>query len=95
MPEYAQVVVEAPGTTNTSKRRDSPVVGLLVSVGCVALCTALIYPLRQITPAVSDGVVYMLGVLIVSTYYGLWLGLFTSVASTAAFNFFHLPHRHV
>ena len=91
MPEYAQLVVEAPGSINTSKRRDSPVVGLLVSVGCVALCTALIYPLRQITPAVSDGVVYMLGVLIVSTYYGLWLGLFTSVASTAAFNFFHLP----
>ncbi|HWW66532.1 MAG TPA: ATP-binding protein [Solirubrobacterales bacterium] len=66
-------------------------VGLLVSIGCVALCTAAIYPLREITPAVSTGVVYMLGVLIVSTYYGLWPGLFTSVASAAAFNFFHIP----
>ena len=84
-------MVEAPGPTETSARRDAPVVGLLVSIACVALCTALIYPLRQITPAVSDGVVYMLGVLVVSTYYGLWLGLFTSVASTAAFNFFHIP----
>ena len=33
----------------------------------------------------------MLGVLVVSTYYGLWLGLFTSLASAAAFNFFHIP----
>jgi K+-sensing histidine kinase KdpD len=84
-------VVEALDPLGTRGPRDSLAVGLLVSVGCVALCTALIYPLREITPAVSTGVVYMLGVLIVSTYYGLWLGLFTSVASAAAFNFFHIP----
>jgi K+-sensing histidine kinase KdpD len=84
-------VVEAPDPAGTSHRRDSLVVGLLASLASVALCTALIYPLRQITPAVSDGVVYMLGVLVVSTYYGLWLGLFTSLASTVAFNFFQIP----
>jgi two-component system, OmpR family, sensor histidine kinase KdpD len=51
----------------------------------------VIYPLRTIAPPVSAGVVYMLGVLIVSTYWGLWLGLFTSLASALAFNFFHIP----
>jgi len=84
-------VVEVRHFTGTSLRRDSLFVGLLASVACVALCTTLIYPLRQITPAVSDGVIYMLGVLVISTYYGLWLGLFTSVASATAFNFFHIP----
>lgn len=74
-----------------SPRRGSLGQGLLASLGAVALCTALIYPLRAITPAVSDGVVYLLGVLIVSTYYGLWSGLFTSVISALAFNFFHIP----
>jgi two-component system sensor histidine kinase KdpD len=66
-------------------------VGLGVSIGCVALSTALIFPLREVAPEVSTGVVYMLGVLVVSTYWGLGLGLFTSVASAVAFNFFHIP----
>jgi two-component system sensor histidine kinase KdpD len=30
-------------------------------------------------------------VLLVSSYWGLWLGVLTSVASAAAFNFFHIP----
>ncbi len=33
----------------------------------------------------------MLVVLLVSTVWGLWLGLLTSVLSAAAFNFFHIP----
>src|SRR6266516_1561408 len=92
LPEYAQYV-----TTNTAvqapppRRRESLAVGVLVSLACVALSTAVIFPLRQIAPEVSTGVVYMLGVLIVSTYWGLGLGLFTSVASAVAFNFFHIP----
>jgi two-component system sensor histidine kinase KdpD len=57
----------------------------------VVLATALIYPLRTVAPPLSAGVVYMLAVLVVSTYWGLWLGLFTSVASALAFNFFHIP----
>jgi K+-sensing histidine kinase KdpD len=84
-------VVEAPDPTGNSHRRDSLAIGLSVSLACVAICTALIYPLREVTPAVSNGVIYMLGVLVVSTYYGLWCGLFTSLTSAAAFNFFHIP----
>ena len=39
----------------------------------------------------STGVVYLLAVLLVSSYWGLWLGVFTGLFSAAAFNFFHLP----
>jgi two-component system, OmpR family, sensor histidine kinase KdpD len=72
-------------------RPRSTATGLLVSAGAVAATTLLIYPLREITPAVSNGVVYMLAVLLISTYWGLGLGLFTAVASALAFNFFHIP----
>jgi K+-sensing histidine kinase KdpD len=78
-------------TASPSPRWESTSVGLGVAILCVAASTALIYPLREITPAVSTGVVYMLAVLVVSIYWGLWLGLFTAVASAAAFNFFHIP----
>jgi two-component system, OmpR family, sensor histidine kinase KdpD len=37
------------------------------------------------------GVVYLFGVVVVSAFWGLWLGVATSVLSAAAFNFFHLP----
>jgi K+-sensing histidine kinase KdpD len=73
------------------RRWESRGVGLLAALVCVAVSTAVIYPLRTIAPPVSAGVVYMLGVLIVSTYWGLWPGLFTSIASAVAFNFFHIP----
>jgi len=65
--------------------------GLIVAALSVAATTLLIYPLRTAAPAVSLGVVYLLAVLLVSTYWGMWLGLVTSVASAAAFNFFHIP----
>jgi two-component system, OmpR family, sensor histidine kinase KdpD len=61
-----------------------------VAALAVAACTALIYPLRTVAPVVSLGVVYLLGVLVVSTLWGLWLGIATAVASAAAFNFFHI-----
>jgi K+-sensing histidine kinase KdpD len=60
-------------------------------VACVALATALVYPLRSLASPASAGVIYMLGVLVVSIYWGLALGLLTSVASAIAFNFFHIP----
>jgi two-component system, OmpR family, sensor histidine kinase KdpD len=57
----------------------------------VALCTLILYPLKQIAPVVSLGVVYLLAVLVVSLIWGAWLGFATAVLSAAAFNFFHLP----
>jgi hypothetical protein len=39
----------------------------VVAVAAVATITALSYALREITPAVSTGVVYLLAVLLVSS----------------------------
>jgi two-component system, OmpR family, sensor histidine kinase KdpD len=72
-------------------RRRSFTLGLAVSVGAVAVITGVIYGLRELVPVVSTGVVYLLAVLLVSTGWGLWLGLVTAVLSAAAFNFFHIP----
>jgi two-component system, OmpR family, sensor histidine kinase KdpD len=69
----------------------SPAAGLVVAALSVAVITALIYPLREVSPAESTGVAYLLAVLLVSTLWGLRLGLVTSVLSAAAFNYFHLP----
>jgi two-component system, OmpR family, sensor histidine kinase KdpD len=75
-------------------QRRSPRVGTLVALLAVAAITGLVYGLRQIMPASSTGVLYMLAVLLVSSYWGLWLGLVTSVASALAFNFSHIPPTH-
>jgi len=56
-------------------------VGVLVGIGAVAVCTLLIYPLKQIATVVSLGVVYLLAVLIVSAIWGAWLGVLTAVLS--------------
>jgi two-component system, OmpR family, sensor histidine kinase KdpD len=66
-------------------------VGVLTAVAAVALCTLVVYPLKQLAPVVSLGVVYMLAVLVVSVTWGAWLGALTALLSAAAFNFFHLP----
>jgi two-component system, OmpR family, sensor histidine kinase KdpD len=65
--------------------------GLLVSVVAVTLATATIYPLKTVAPVVSLSVVYLPAVALVSVFWGLRLGLATSLLSAAAFNFFHLP----
>ena len=65
--------------------------GLLASVAAVAAATVLVYPLKTIAPAVSLGVVYILAVLLISTFWGLGLGLVTAVLSGLAFNWFHIP----
>ena len=69
----------------------SRTLGLIVSIGSVALCTAAIYPLKAIAPDVSLGVVYLIAVIGVSIFWGFGMGLFTAVLSAAAFNFFHIP----
>ena len=76
----------------TQKR--SPLAGALVALLSVAAITGLVYALRQVMPAASTGVLYMLVVLLVSSHWGLWLGLATSVASALAFNFSHIPPTH-
>jgi two-component system sensor histidine kinase KdpD len=57
----------------------------------VALATLLVYPLKDVAPAVSLGVVYIPGVLLISTLWGWRIGLLAAVASALAFNWFHIP----
>jgi two-component system sensor histidine kinase KdpD len=72
-------------------RRPSRVAGVLAALASVGAATAVIYPLKQVTPVLSLGVLYVLAVLMVSMFWGLAFGIGTSLLSAAAFNFFHLP----
>jgi two-component system sensor histidine kinase KdpD len=71
--------------------RPPAALGMLVAVALIGICTGIVYPLKDVTSVASLGVVYLLGVVIVSAFWGLWLGIVTSLLSAAAFNFFHLP----
>lgn len=88
---YAGAVARpTPAQLLPSQRPPLPL-GILVAALAVAATTAVIYPLKAIVPAVSTGVVYLLAVLLVATWFGLWVGLGTAVASALAFNWFHIP----
>ena len=65
--------------------------GLLSAAAGVAAATLAIYPLKTVAPYQSLSMVYLPVVLLISAVWGLGLGLLTSLASAAAFNFFHLP----
>jgi K+-sensing histidine kinase KdpD len=73
--------------------RETPAtwLGFVASLAVVAAGTLLVYPLKSVAPVVSLGVVYIPGVLLISTVWGLRLGLLTALLSVAAFNWFHLP----
>jgi two-component system sensor histidine kinase KdpD len=73
--------------------RDRPQVifGVVAAAVSITLTTVLIYPLREVAPAVSTGVLYLLAVLLVSTLWGVWLGVTTAFASALAWNYFHIP----
>jgi K+-sensing histidine kinase KdpD len=61
-----------------------------LAAGVLVVCTTLVlYPVRKLDPGVSSGVLYVLGVLLVSVNWGLRLGLVTSAASAAALYYFH------
>jgi two-component system, OmpR family, sensor histidine kinase KdpD len=81
--------VDRPGALRAA--RPDPRLGIAAAAIGVAAATAAIYPLKSIAPVVSLSVVYLPAILLVSAYWGLWLGLATSLCSAAAFNFFHLP----
>jgi two-component system sensor histidine kinase KdpD len=71
--------------------RPSRAAGVVVALASVGAATALIYALKQVTPVLSLGVLYVPAVLVVSMFWGRAGGIATSLLSAAAFNFFHLP----
>jgi two-component system sensor histidine kinase KdpD len=68
--------------------------GIVATIAAVAAGTLIVYPLKSVAPVVSLGVVYLPAILLISTVWGLRLGLFASLASAAAFNFFQIPPLH-
>ena len=72
-------------------RPRSRLAGIVVATVAITLTTLVILPLREVAPAVSTGVLYLLAVLLVSTLWGTWLGVATAVTSALAWGFFHLP----
>jgi signal transduction histidine kinase len=73
----------------SQRLRDSPWAGVAAAVAVVAAVTVALYPLQQVDPGVSSGVLYVLGVLGLSFTWGLRLGLVTSIASALALWIFH------
>lgn len=68
--------------------------GLVAVLAAVVAGTLVVYPLKSVAPTVSLAVVYLPAILLISTVWGLRLGLLASIASAAAFNFFQLPPLH-
>jgi signal transduction histidine kinase len=68
--------------------------GIALAVFVVGAVTAVLYPISDLDPGVSSGVLYVLGVLIVATRHGLRLGLFTAVLSALALDWFHTAPVH-
>jgi signal transduction histidine kinase len=66
-------------------------VALVATTLAVAICTAIIYPLKRVAPVDSLAVVYMVAVLVISATWGVWFGVIAAVASVLAFDYFQLP----
>ena len=75
----------------TLRQRPQRSTGVIAAIVSVAIATLAVFFLRKIAPVVSLSVVYLPAVLLVATYWGLALGLLTSLLSAAAFNWFHIP----
>ncbi|MEV0570865.1 DUF4118 domain-containing protein, partial [Dactylosporangium sp. NPDC050588] len=69
----------------------SSAVGIAVGAGFTVAETLLVAPLRQVAPLEALALVYLPGVLVVSTVWGLWSGVATSILSALAFDYFHTP----
>src|SRR6478609_7191683 len=64
--------------------------GVVVAAFLIVAETVLMYLLTHVAPGMAFGVVYLIGVLVVSTGWGFGLAAMTSVASALAFDYFHV-----
>jgi len=65
--------------------------GILVAALCVVAETLFAGLLKQITATHSLDVVYLLGIVLVASVWGVWLGMATAVVSTVALDYFFIP----
>jgi len=75
------------------QRRTPPslALGILAAGVCVLVETLLAELLAQITPVRSLGVLYLLGIVVVASVWGLVLGMATALVSTIALDYFLIP----
>jgi len=75
------------------QRRTHPplVFGVVVATLCIAAETTLGRLLTHVTSVHSVNVLYLVGIVVVASMWGPWLGLVTALASTVAFDLFLLP----
>ncbi|MFZ0481610.1 MAG: DUF4118 domain-containing protein [Terriglobales bacterium] len=64
--------------------------GYLLAALIVGVLTFVGYRLLRLN-ATTVALLFLLGVLAISTFYGLWQAIFMSLAATLAFNYFFLP----
>ena len=69
----------------------STALGILAALIVVGIGTGIVAALETIAEPVSLGIVFIPGVLLIATVWGLWLGIGTAVLSALVFNFFYLP----
>jgi PAS domain S-box-containing protein len=62
--------------------------GLVVAVSFVVAETLLVLVLKQVAAGMAFGVIFLLGVLVVSTVWGFGLAVLTSLVSALAFDYF-------
>jgi signal transduction histidine kinase len=62
--------------------------GLMVAATLIMAETLLVYEFKQVAPGMAFGVVYLMGVLVISAGWGFGLAAMTSVASALAFDYF-------
>ena len=74
-----------------SPKAPSTALGILAALVVVGIGTGIVAALETIAEPVSLGIVFIPGVLLIATVWGLWLGIGTAVLSALAFNFFYLP----
>ena len=75
------------------RRRARPplIWGVVLAILCVVAETLLAVVLKQVAPAHSLGVVYLLGIVAVASFWGIWLGMATAAISTLALDYFVTP----
>ncbi|MFG2040367.1 DUF4118 domain-containing protein [Dactylosporangium sp. NPDC048998] len=64
--------------------------GISVALLFLVLETLLTYPLHAFTKESTPSVIYLLGVVVVSIVWGLWLGVSMALASVGVFIFFYV-----
>ncbi|MDT5133705.1 MAG: hypothetical protein QOE41_3016, partial [Mycobacterium sp.] len=65
-------------------------VGIVVAASLLGAETLVVYLLKQIAPMSPFGVIYLLGVLVVSTGWGFGLSTLMSLASALAFAYYRM-----